>query len=419
MASNLTSKALQPLFRAALLSDGPGPSDGELLEAFVTRRDGTYFEALVRRHGSMVLGVCRRILRNPHDAEDAFQAVFLVLAQRASTVVPRELVGNWLYGVAYRTALAARRATARWRAREAQGHDMPEPKVEADETWRELLPLLDRELNRLPAKYRAPVVLCHLEGRTRQEAARQLGLPVGTVSGRLTTALRLLAKRLRRQGLALSIGALAAALSPETGSASVPASLIAATAKARPLLAAGQAAGLVSTNVAALTQGVLKSMLLAKLKLTATLLAVVLIVAGTGTLAYQMQAAPVPQKKEAEHPSGPRAEDRLRDLAQVRVRAAAKAYEALWQAYKDGHADEEEVYRWSVRLLTAQRETSVNKAQRVAAFEKHLKRMKDLELLAPTRVRKPGVPVPPEKVPITEYYRSEAELWLHQARRDR
>src|SRR5262249_25132927 len=151
------------------------------------RREGAFFEVLVRRHGPMVLGVCQRILRNPHDAEDAFQATFLVLAQRAASVVPRQLVGNWLHGVAYRTALEARRRAARWLAREKQVNDIPHPKVEEPETWQELLPFLDRELDRLPAKYRAPVVLCHLEGRTRKEAAGQLGLPVGTLSGRLTT----------------------------------------------------------------------------------------------------------------------------------------------------------------------------------------------------------------------------------------
>jgi RNA polymerase sigma-70 factor (ECF subfamily) len=295
MASSPTSNALQPLYRAALLRDGAGLTDAELLEAFVTRRDEAYFEALVRRHGPMVLGVCRRILGNAHDAEDAFQAAFLVLAQRAAAVVPRHLVGNWLYGVAYRTALAARRAAARRRARERQVHDMPEPRVGAEETWQELLPLLDRELDRLPARYRAPVVLCHLEGRTRKEAARQLGLPVGTVSGRLTTALRLLARRLRRHGLALSVGALAAALSPKAASACVPPALLAATVQAAPLLAAGQAAsgGAVAAEVAALAKGVMRSMLLARLKvLPIVLLAFAALGGGAAAgLAYHTSAA--------------------------------------------------------------------------------------------------------------------------------
>jgi RNA polymerase sigma factor (sigma-70 family) len=323
MASSPTSNVLEPLYRAALLRDGAGLTDGELLEAFVARRDATYFEALVRRHGPMVLGVCQRVLRNPHDAEDAFQAAFLVLAQRAAAVVPRELVGNWLYGVACRTAWQARRAAARRGARERQVNDMPQPKAAEEETWQELLPLLDRELDRLPDKYRAAVVLCHLEGRTRKEAASQLGLPVGTLSGRLTTALRMLAKRLRRHGLALSVGALAAALSPKAAAAPVPASLIGATVKAAPLLVAGQAAsaGIISAEVARLTKGVLRSLLLARLRaIPAVLLVAVALGGGTTVLAYRTQvvgqgnappdelpqvAAPEPEKvRPQELPAG-------------------------------------------------------------------------------------------------------------------
>jgi RNA polymerase sigma-70 factor (ECF subfamily) len=293
MAGGPTSDLLQPFYRAALGRDGAGLSDGELLEGFVTRRDGAFFEALVRRHGPMVLGVCRRILRDPHAAEDAFQAAFLVLAQRAVSVVPRKLVGNWLYGVAYRTALEARRAAARRRARERQVNDMPHPQAEDGETWQELLPLLDRELDRLPAKYRAPVVLCHLEGRTRKEAADQLGLPVGTLSGRLTTAMRLLARRMRRHGLALSATALAASLSPASASAAVPASLLASTVKATPLLAGGQAAaGVVSVEVAALVNGVQKALLLVKLRLaSAVVLAVAALAGGAGAFAYHATGA--------------------------------------------------------------------------------------------------------------------------------
>jgi RNA polymerase sigma-70 factor (ECF subfamily) len=282
------SNVLDPLYRAALLRDGAGLTDAELLEAFVARRDGACFEALVRRHGPMVLGVCQRVLRNPHDAEDAFQAAFLVLAQRAAAVVPRELVGNWLYGVAYRTALHARRTAARRRAREKPMNDVPHPKVEEEETWQELGPLLDRELNRLPEKYRTAVVLCHLEGRTRKEAASLLGLPVGTLSGRVTTALRLLERRLRRHGLALSVGGLAAALTPKAASASVPAALVAVTVKAAPLLAVGgvTSAGVVSATVAGLTNGVLRSMLLARLRSALVLvLAVAVLGGGAGVVA--------------------------------------------------------------------------------------------------------------------------------------
>src|SRR5262249_38225787 len=143
MTSSAGGDVVHHLRRAALLRDGAGLTDGELLEAFVSRRDGASFEALVRRHGPMVLGVCGRVLRDPHDAEDAFQATFLVPVRRAATVVPRERVGNWLYGVAYRTALEARRLAARRRARERQVEDMQQPTVGPEESWRELRPLFD------------------------------------------------------------------------------------------------------------------------------------------------------------------------------------------------------------------------------------------------------------------------------------
>jgi RNA polymerase sigma-70 factor (ECF subfamily) len=310
MPNSATSSLLQPVYRAALLRDGAGLSDGELLEGFIARHDGTYFEALVRRHGPMVLGVCRRILRDAHAADDAFQAAFLVLAQRAASIMPREGVGNWLYGVAYRTALAARKAAARRRARERQVSEMPQPKIE-EETWLELLPVLDQELNRLPARYRVAVVLCHLEGRTRKDAAAQLGLPVGTLSGRLTTAMRLLAKRMSKNGLALSGAALAAALTPATTSACVPPSLVATTVRGTGLLAAGQpAVGLLSTEIAALAKDVSKSMLLAKLKVaTAVILTFALVGAGASAFAYRTftvgQTGDQPQVVVRENNKGP------------------------------------------------------------------------------------------------------------------
>jgi RNA polymerase sigma-70 factor (ECF subfamily) len=298
MASSPTNNVLQPLYRAALLRDGAGLTDGDLLEGFVHRRDAAYFEALVRRHGPMVLGVCRRILGDPHDAEDAFQATFLVLVRRAASVLPRDMVGNWLHGVAYRTALQARRAAARRRARERQVHNMPDPVIEEQATWQELRPLLDQELDRLPAKYRAAVVLCYLEGRTLREAAGTLRLPVGTLSGRLTTARRLLARRLRRRGLTVSGAVLVAALAPGAASGAVPASLIASTVQAGTLLATGKAAiaSVVSANVAALTKAALKTVLVAKLKLaTAVVLSAVLVGGTAAAFVHRGQDAGGPQ----------------------------------------------------------------------------------------------------------------------------
>jgi RNA polymerase sigma-70 factor (ECF subfamily) len=150
---------LDRLRRAALLRDAADVTDGQLLESYVSRRDEAAFEALVRRHGPMVLGVCRRVLHNSHDAEDAFQATFLVLVRKAATVLPREMVANWLYGVAYHAALNARAASARRRAKERQVRNMPEPATVADGLWHDLEPLLDQELSRLPDRYRLPVVL--------------------------------------------------------------------------------------------------------------------------------------------------------------------------------------------------------------------------------------------------------------------
>src|SRR5436305_5459780 len=148
----------------------------------------------------MVWGVSRRVLRNHHDAEDAFQATFLVLVRRAASIASKELVANWLYGVAHQTALKARAMVAKRRGRERQVEVMPEPVIAEQEPWPDLQPVLDEELSRLPDKYRTVVILCDLEGVTRKEAARQLGCPEGTVAGRLARARAMLAKRLARGG---------------------------------------------------------------------------------------------------------------------------------------------------------------------------------------------------------------------------
>src|SRR5438876_2514624 len=236
MQTGQWSGVLRQIRRAALLQEEGDLADGQLLDHFLAHHDETAFEALVRRHGPMVMGVCRRVLRNSHDAEDAFQATFLVLVRKAASVVPREMVGNWLYGVAYRTALGARTACARRRAKE---REMPRREALDEDIWSKLRPLLDHELSHLPDKYRVPIVLCALESKSRKEAARQLGWSEGTLSGRLARARILLAKRLSARGLTLSGGALAAALAGNTALASVPSGLLMSTVKAATLLASG------------------------------------------------------------------------------------------------------------------------------------------------------------------------------------
>jgi RNA polymerase sigma factor (sigma-70 family) len=285
MASRLMkpmNRIVRHLRRAVLLRDGHEVTDGRLLESFRTCADEAAFEILVKRHGPMVLGVCRRVIGNIHDAEDALQAVFLVLAKKAASIAQCDLVGNWLYGVAYRTALQARARLGRRRAREIQVKDMPQPTVSSDMELHELHQALDLELNKLPDKYRVPIVLCDLEGRPRKDVAGRLKVPEGTLSSRLAKGRQLLARRLLRHGLALSGAALATVLTHQTASASIRAVLVTSMVKAAGLAAAGQsAAGFVPVQVLALSQGVLKTMLLHKLK-AISLVCLGLVLGGVG-----------------------------------------------------------------------------------------------------------------------------------------
>jgi RNA polymerase sigma factor (sigma-70 family) len=275
----MPNRLLDCIRRAALLRDGGGLSDGQLLALFVKHRDGDAFAALLKRHGPMVMGVCRRVLLNHHDAEDAFQATFLIFARKAGTVTTQDSIAGWLYRVSYRTALEARVRIARRRSREQQVNELPHTAIEPNEGQGELLVLLDKELDRLPDKYRVPVVLCELEGRSRKEAARVLGVPEGTLSWRLAHAKKLLAKRLSRQGLVISAGTLAAVMAAGTASACLRTSTL------KMVLSVGT----VPAKVLALTEGVLKAMLLTKLKITVCFAALAL-VAGIGATGLTYRA---------------------------------------------------------------------------------------------------------------------------------
>jgi RNA polymerase sigma factor (sigma-70 family) len=250
-----------------------GMSDAQLLGRFAEARDSTAesaFRELIDRHGSMVMGVCRQIVRHPHDADDAFQATFLVLVRKARSIRVGESLAPWLYAVAYRTASRVRAAASRYRS--AAVEQLEEPmEFSSDRAGQfDLRPLLHEELNRLPGKYREPIVLCHLEGKTHEEAARLLQWPVGTVSGRLSRGRELLRSRLRRRGKEVSPAVLAANWLAGTPTG-VTLPLIESTVGA----AIGLAAPVVSASVMSLTQGVLKAMLLNKLKATAVIVFVV------------------------------------------------------------------------------------------------------------------------------------------------
>jgi len=279
MGTSRLRGVVQELRKVSLAAATASLTDGELLESFISRCDESAFEALLRRHGPMVLATCRRLLGNADDAEDAFQATFLVLVRKARSIVPRDMVGNWLYGVAYRAALKVKTAAARRRVKES---NVPPRQAHPDNTWDDLLPMLDAELRRLPDKYRSAIVLCDLEGKSRSQAARQLGLPVATVSTRVVRGRALLAKRLARHGLALSAGALAMTVAANAASAYLPGTLATRTLGAAALYAGKRVAtAAVSAKVLALTEGVLKIMLLKKLKTAATVL-VMLTLLGTG-----------------------------------------------------------------------------------------------------------------------------------------
>jgi RNA polymerase sigma factor (sigma-70 family) len=254
-------------------------SDGELLELFARDRDQSAFAALVGRHGAMVLNVCRRILHNDLDAQDAYQAAFLVLVQKARSIRKKNSVGSWLHGVARRAATNLRKQSARRRVREQQVAVRPEQHP-ADVSWREMQTILDDEIQRLPERLSTPLVLCYLEGKTHDEAAQQLGWKLTTFRGRLERARELLRKGLTRRGVTLSAALLATALAETTGAADLPATLLAATLKAA---IAGQplAAGVISARAATLARGVTKSMMLRKLRI-ATVLIVAIGLAGVG-----------------------------------------------------------------------------------------------------------------------------------------
>jgi RNA polymerase sigma factor (sigma-70 family) len=280
----------------AAAGEAGAQGDARLLERFAGQRDEAAFARLVERHGPLILGVCRRLLRQEQDAEDAFQATFLVLARRAGSIRKGESVASWLYGVALRVAGKARSAAARRRERQAELRDVPA--AEATPAWvgRELRAVLDEEVGRLPARYRLPFVLCHLEGKTNEEAARELGRPLGTVLAQLSRARARLRHRLLRRGVALSVAALAAAVAHEAAPAAVPAGLAAATVKGAVTFVPGTAAapGAVSTQAAALAEGVLHTMFRTKLMTAAAaVLAVCLAGVGAGLLAQQA-AAPKP-----------------------------------------------------------------------------------------------------------------------------
>jgi RNA polymerase sigma factor (sigma-70 family) len=267
-------------------------TDQDLLQRFAGQHDETAFAALVQRHGQVVWGLCRRLLGHEQDAEDAFQATFLILARKATTIRKQEALGSWLYGVASRVARNARKSAARRRGRERLGEARPQQQPVTEAALREVQALLDEEVGRLPEKYRAPFVLCCLEGRSKAEAAAELGWKEGTVSSRLAFARRRLQHCLARRGVALPAALAAVAVGQDATSAAMPTLLLNAALRG--------AAGAVPEPVAALAKGVLRSMTLLKLRAAAAVLVAACVVLATGAALLPQATGDRPAPQAAE-----------------------------------------------------------------------------------------------------------------------
>jgi RNA polymerase sigma factor (sigma-70 family) len=390
-------------------------SDTQLLDQFVAgggEGAEAAFQALVTRHGRMVLGVCGNILHDAEDVEDSFQATFLVLALRARAIRRQNALAGWLLVIARRVALRcradlARRRVHERRAAQAKASDEPSP----PESW----PELHEEIGRLPQRYREPVVLCYLEGLSTEAAAMRLGCPKGTVLSRLSRARERLRARLARRGLQLQAGMIPAVLSPLAMQVTIPPGLFAETVRASLRFSdqLSTAGGASSTTAARLARGVIYTMMSTKTKtIVAAVLTGLITVGALHTFARQQGGPAQPKKTQVVHQQG-----EFHSPAQLRLDAARRAFEMSIKDFIAGRlTDMEVLYRWSRRWMDGEFAASKTKAERISAAEAHLKRMKDLEKAAP-ELKKVADFFPASAEAAATYYRLEAEGLLDEARR--
>jgi RNA polymerase sigma factor (sigma-70 family) len=342
--------------------------DRDLLERFRDHGDAAAFAALVGRHGPMVLRLCRRVLGNVADAEDAFQATFLILCRKAASLSPRDSLAGWLHAIAYRAAQKARVAGARQRKHEGRAA-AAQPGAPLDQlTLREMIEALDRELARLPDKFRAPLVLCYLEGLTRDEAARRLGWPPGLLKSRLEQARERLGARFASRGLTLPAALAATLLGEAAASAAVPGALLNSAVRAATAFTAGAEATAVSAPVAAITRGVMRDMFLSKFKGVLGVL-VVLVGIGAGLVAVRGNASPpagvagANGRAKAAEPDDPE----IKKLLKMRRDALAEAAKAQMEEYRVGRVTVQTAQEIWRRLLQAELDLASGQAERIAA----------------------------------------------------
>ena len=358
MATAHLSAFLRRLTRGMVAETLVDQSDRQLVEQFLVRRDEAVFETLVRRHGPMVHRVCWRVLQQEQDAEDAFQATFLVLAQKVHTVRKQDSLASWLHGVAHRVAVKAK-AHAAIRRRCEQQASMSQTVPPDEVTWRELRTVLDAELAALPEKWRLPLILCYLEGRTQDEAAGHLGWSRTTLQRRLTEARAALGRRLKQRGVIWPAALSAVLLSDCVASAALPSALVGSTVEAARCVAAGQSATpIVSIKVVALTEGALKAMLLNKVKIASAILLVMALLGGLGAGAAMLTpeaAATARTEKKADEPEKPLSPSRsLKGTYKFWSVSFGRDGKALATVTFDAGSDPGDARKSAVRLLDVQ-----------------------------------------------------------------
>jgi RNA polymerase sigma factor (sigma-70 family) len=383
---------------ASLSRDDSRMTDGELLRNFALHDDHDAFQALIQAHGPAVFGVCRRILKNHHDAEDALQATFLVLARSALSIQNRNSIAAWLYGVAIKTALKVKQRRRHQLIQDQATARSNIVDVSEQDVWTELEPILDQEIADLPTRYRDVIVLCDLEGRSYKQAAQKTGTSERAISMRLLRARKLLAKKITRRGIVLTTSSMILLFSEKVTEAAIPVTTQISISNAATALASGVAISqvTVTSEIAAIAEGVYRSMLITKLKTVLILFLVgsTLTLGAGGLLVLAAQAEPpkVANAEKAEQPVPKKVETkaktanpRIKELRQQRLVLLEKVRESAKKLYQNARIEFEPVLSAERELLTARLEYSDEQQERIKACDESLKHAEEFLELAKER----------------------------------